>query len=146
MVAVHTEEDALVGPLLLATFLLGHAAIHLGFVAPAPRATASGPAWPFATESSWLVTRLGVDPDGVRDIAFALVTVIVGAFALAALVAIGIAPTAFWLPAAVIGSIASIALLAMCSHPWLILGVGIDIVLLYATLVAGWIPTTASIT
>ena len=35
--------------LLVAGFLLAHAAIHVAFIAPPPPATADGPAWPFAT-------------------------------------------------------------------------------------------------
>jgi hypothetical protein len=132
--------------LAIAAFLLAHAGIHVLFLSPPPPATADGPAWPFATASSWLVSRFGVGQDAVRDLAFALVAVIVGAFALAAIAAIGLATASLWLPAVVIGAMASIALLAICFHPWLILGVGIDVVLLYATLVAGWVPTSASFT
>ena len=36
--------------LLVAGFLLAHAAIHVGFIAPPPPATADGPAWPFSTD------------------------------------------------------------------------------------------------
>jgi hypothetical protein len=132
--------------LAIAAFLLAHAGIHVLFLSPPPPATADGPAWPFATGSSWLVTRFGVAPAPIRDLAFALVAVIIGAFALAAIAAIGVATASLWLPAVVIGSMASIALLAMCFHPWLILGVGIDIALLYATLVVGWIPGSVSLT
>ena len=133
-------------PLAVAAFLLAHAGIHVLFLSPPPPATADGPAWPFATASSWLVTRVGVDQGAIRDLAFALVAVILGAFALAAIAAIGFATASLWLPAVVIGSMSSIALLAICFHPWLILGVGIDVVLLTATLVVGWVPASASIT
>jgi len=132
-------------PLAIAAFLLAHAGIHILFLSPRPPTTADGPAWPFATESSWLITRFGVARDAVRDLAFASVGVILAAFALAAIVALGLAPVALWLPAVVIGSTASIALLAICFHPWLVLGVGIDVVLLSATLLVGWVPTSAPI-
>lgn len=132
--------------LAIAGFLLAHAGIHVLFLTPPPPATADGPAWPFATETSWLATRFGIVPDALRDLSFALVAVIVGGFALAAIVAIGIAPVSIWLPAVVIGSVASIALLVIGFHPWLILGIGIDVVLLYATVVIGWLPTSASLT
>ena len=133
-------------PLAVAAFLLAHAGIHALFLSPPPPVTAGGPAWPFATASSWLVTRFGVDQSGMRDIAFALVAVVIGAFALAAIVAIGVGPASLWLPAVVIGSMASLGVLAICFHPWLLLGVAIDVVLLAATLVFGWIPTSVSIT
>ena len=133
-------------PLATAAFLLAHAGIHALFLTPPPPATANGPAWPFATESSWLVTRFGIAADSIRDLAFALVAVIIGAFALAAIAAVGLAPSSVWLPVVVVGSMASIGLLAACFHPWLILGVGIDVGLLYATLVVGWVPASASLT
>jgi hypothetical protein len=132
-------------PLAIAGFLLAHAGIHILFLGPRQPTIADGPAWPFATESSWLVTRFGVQPDAVRDLAFASVAVIVAAYALAAIVALGFGPAALWLPAVVIGSAASIGLLGICFHPWLSLGVGIDVVLLYAALIVGWVPASAPI-
>ena len=42
--------------LLVAGFLLAHAAIHVAFIAPSPPATADGPAWPFAIDRAWPVT------------------------------------------------------------------------------------------
>ena len=58
-----TLEGQVMPPgLLVAGFLLAHAAIHVAFIAPPPPATADGPAWPFTTDRAWLVTRLGLDP------------------------------------------------------------------------------------
>ena len=37
--------------------------------------------------------------------------------------------------------LASLALLVAFFHPWLIVGLAIDVVLLWATLVAAWSPT-----
>ena len=68
--------------LLVAGFLLAHAAIHVGFIAPPPPATADGPAWPFAMDRAWPVTRLGLDPALMRSLALALVAVTVAGFAL----------------------------------------------------------------
>ena len=125
---------------LVAGFLLAHAAIHVGFIAPPPPATAGGPAWPFATERAWLVTRLGLDPALLRWLALALVPITVAGYGLAALVALGALPTAIWPAAIVIGSVASLGVLAACFHPWLLLGVVIDVSLLWASLVTGWQP------
>ena len=126
--------------LLVAGFLLAHAAIHVGFVAPPPPATADGPAWPFAMDRAWPVTRLGVDPALMRSLALALVAVTIASFALAALSALGVLPTAIWTAAIVIGSIASLGLVAACFQPWLLLGVVIDLALMWSSLVAGWQP------
>jgi hypothetical protein len=126
--------------LALAGFLLAHAAIHIAFIAPAPPATADGPAWPFTTNDSWLFSRLGVGPDEGRLVALGLVVVTIAAFALAALVAVGIAPISLWAPAIAIGAAASLGQLVAFFHPWLALGLAIDVGLVWAALVAGWAP------
>jgi len=126
--------------LLIAGFLLAHAAIHVGFIAPPPPATADGPAWPFATDRSWLVTRLGLDMALLRWLAVALVAATIAGYALAALTALGFLPAAIWPAAIAIGSFASLGLLAACFHPWLLLGVVIDVALLWSCLVVGWQP------
>jgi hypothetical protein len=126
--------------LLVAGFLLAHAAIHVAFIAPAPPVTAGGPAWPFSTADSWLFGRLGVSEATSRLVADALVALTLAAFALAALAAIGIVPAALWSPAVVIGAAASIVLLAAFFHPWLALGVAIDLGLIWAVCSAGWTP------
>jgi len=67
--------------LLVAGFLLAHAAIHVAFIAPPPPATADGPAWPFAMDRAWPVTRLGLDPALWRVVALALVAATIAGFA-----------------------------------------------------------------
>ena len=130
--------------LAVAGFLLAHALIHVAFVAPTPPATADGPAWPFTTSDSWLFSRLGVDPNEARLVAMALVAVTIGAFAVAALSTLGVAPHALWAPAVAAGATASLALLVAFFHPWLVLGAGIDLALLWAALAAGWVPATGT--
>src|SRR6478672_6951085 len=117
----------MVGQLLIGGVLLGHAAIHVGFVAPRPPATADGPAWPFSTQGSWLVTRLGVDMAMLRILGIALVALTLAGFALAAMAAVGLASATLWQPSVVIGSLASLALLVVCFDPWLLFGIGIDV-------------------
>jgi hypothetical protein len=130
--------------IVVAGLLLAHAAIHLAFIAPAPPATASGPAWPFTTADSWLLNRLGVGPAGARLIADGLIAVTLLGFVLAALAALGVVPAALFVPALSVGAVASIGLLSVFFHPWLVLGVAIDLGLLWAGLVAGWTPSSSS--
>ena len=127
-------------PLLLAGFLLAHGLIHTGFVSPRPPATAGGPPWPFALESSWAVTTLGLDPAVARLLGAALVVLVIGSFALAAIGSLGVLPAAVWPLATVVGALASIGLLVLFFHPWLVLGIAIDLALLWAVLVARWAP------
>ena len=126
--------------LAIAGFLLAHAAIHIGFISPRPPVTAGGPAWPFDVGHSWILGPLGLDETTSRALAIALIAVILGGFALAGIAAIGIAPAGLWPVAVTIGGIASIAILVLFFHPWLLLGIAIDVVLLWAVNVANWVP------
>lgn len=123
--------------LLFAALLLGHAVIHAGFVSPRPTAT-GGPTWPFALDHSWLLTRIGLDGSIGRGIGVALLLVLLAGYATAALATLGVlGPSAFAVGIAV-GSGASILMLAVFFHPWLIVGVILDLILLGAVLGAGW--------
>jgi hypothetical protein len=125
--------------LALAGFLVAHGAIHLGFVSRPP-ATADGPPWPFTLERSWLLDRLGVGTEATRALGLALVAVTIGSFALAAVATLGVLPAALWTLTVGLGAVASLAMLVIWFHPWLMLGIGIDLILLWSALVAGWTP------
>jgi hypothetical protein len=124
----------------LAAFLLAHGAIHAGFVSPRPPASASGPAWPFTLESSWLLGPLGWEASTMRLLGIALTAATVGGFALAALGALAVVPAPVWVAGASVGAVASIALLGLFFHPWPILGLAIDAGILWAALIARWEP------
>jgi hypothetical protein len=126
--------------ILVGVFLLAHAGIHVSFISPRPAQTTGGPAWPFDLAHSWLLTPLGLGPDVTRVLGLALLAVTVGSFALAALAAIGPAPAGMWMPAIVVGAIGSIGLLGVFFHPWLVLGIVIDLVLVWAVSIARWQP------
>jgi hypothetical protein len=128
------------GSLAVAAFLLAHGGIHAGFLSPRPPATAGGPAWPFVLDQSWILRPLGLGGDVARLLGIALVATTFGGLALAALAALGIVPVGPWAPAIAVGAVASLALLALFFHPWLLLGVAIDALLLWAVFVLGWAP------
>ena len=130
---------------LVASFLLAHAAIHLAFVAPSPPVTADGPAWPFTTNDSWLLQRLGLHLTAMRVVAGALVASTLVALLIAALAALGVVPAGLWVPAVTVGAVASLGLLIAFFHPWLGLGIAIDVGLLWAGLSAGWIPASSGL-
>ncbi len=127
-------------PLLVAAFLLAHGLMHASFVSPRPPATAGGPQWPLDLAHSWALTPLGIDESGTRAIGLALLAIIVGGFGIAALATVGIAPSSAFVGGIVAGAGGSVAMLALFFHPWLVLGVVIDVALLWATLVAAWRP------
>jgi sterol desaturase/sphingolipid hydroxylase (fatty acid hydroxylase superfamily) len=126
--------------LLLAGGLLAHAAIHAGFVSKRPPEKPGAPPWPFDLGRSWLLSRLGVPAGTVRLVGVALVAATIGGYALAALATLGILPAGAWGATVAVGSIASLALLLICFHPWLVIGVAIDLLLLWVALVAAWTP------
>jgi hypothetical protein len=130
--------------LLLAAFLLAHGLIHASFLSPTPPQTAAGPEWPFEMSRSWLVTGMGVDPTLVRLLGIVLIAISLAAFALAALSTVGVlVPSASWAALVIVGAAASLTQLAFFFHPWLVLGLLIDAVLLWAVTVQQWTPFTA---
>lgn len=126
--------------LLLAGLLLAHGAIHAGFVSRRPPAKPGAPPWPFDLDRSWVFSRLGAAPGVVRAMGLVLVAATIGGYALAALATIGILPASAWGATVAVGSIASLALLLLFFHRWLVAGIAIDMLLLWVALVAGWTP------
>lgn len=122
---------------LLGLFVAAHGLIHTSYLRPTPADAA--PSWPFDMSRSWAVTALGLPAGSVRAVGIALVAVTVIGYLGAALAAVGVAGS-LWAPAITIASVGSIALLALCFHPWIVLGFAIDAVLLWAVLVQGWHP------
>lgn len=130
--------------ILIGLALLAHALIHAGYLSPAPPRTAGGPPWPFEMSSSWVVTTAGLHPDAVRPLGTALVVVTMLAFAAAGLATIGIGVSPeWWRWLVIVGAVASALTLVLFFHPWIVLGLLIDAVLLYLVLVGGWSPLNA---
>ena len=128
--------------ILFAVFLLAHAAIHASYISPRPPATAGGPSWPFELGRSWLLSPLGLSADMTRLVGIGLLAIVVIGFGIAALAALGMVPMTLWQGAVVVGAVASTAMLVLFFHPWLVAGVWIDLVLLWAALVADWTPAS----
>ena len=127
-------------PALFSAFLVAHALIHLSFVRSRPKAAAGGPAWPFDLDRSWILTPLRVPPSRSRTLGVILLVLILAGASLGAVTALGIGPASLFVPAIVLGSVASAGMLLLFFHPWLTLGIVIDVALLWVLLVAGWRP------
>ncbi len=128
----------------LAALIAGHGLIHLGFVSPRPAPSPGAPPWPFDAERSWLLGAVGLDAGVARALAWVLVATLVAGYVVAALAAIPVLPASLFAPATVVGSVASLLLLLVFFHPWLVIGVAIDAVLLWAVVGAGWSPVAAT--
>ena len=136
------SRDMAAGPWLLAAVLIGHGVVHTMF-AISPAATAGGPEWPFDIAKSWAVTGAGLDLNVVRAVGAVLIVIVAGGFALAALSTVGLVVPAGWWPAAVGGSaVTSVVVLVLFFNPQLVLGIGIDAVLLWAVATSVWAPAT----
>jgi hypothetical protein len=125
--------------IVVAAFLVGHGLIHASFVAPAPASTSGGPEWPFSLDRSWLLHPLGLGPRLARGLGVALLLVVVAGYVVGALAVVGVVPGTWFAPAAAAATVASAVLLGLFFHPWLVLGLVIDGLLLYA-LARGWTP------
>jgi hypothetical protein len=124
----------------IAALLLAHALVHVAYLAPRPAATPGGPAWPFNLDHSWLLGQLGAGPELTRWLGIALIAATIAGFAVAAIAAVGIGPGGLWSAALTLGAIASAAVLLIFFHPWLVLGLVIDSLALWAALVGHWAP------
>lgn len=121
---------------LFAFLLFGHGVASVAIYAAPPSEKS-----PFNPGRSWLLTRWNTPPESQRRVARAL-----GAVAALVLIAsaggvIGIPGlVAIWPWLVVLGSITSLATLAVFFDYRLIAGVGIDVALLAAILVFAWPP------
>ncbi len=135
------SRDIAAGRWLLAALLIGHGVVHALFVVPVPAPTDGGPDWPFDMARSWAITGAGLDANMVRIIGVALITVVVVGFSLAALSTVGIiVPSGWWQPIVAASAVTSAVLLVLFFEPLLVLGLGIDAVLLWVVAARVWIP------
>ncbi len=124
-----------------AALLIGHGVVHVMVAVPAPASTRGEPAWPFDMARSWAITGAGLDLNVVRAVEVALIAIVVGGFALAALSTVGIVvPSGWWQPTVAVSAVASAVLLVLFFEPQLVLGPGIDGVLLPVAATGAWMP------
>jgi hypothetical protein len=127
--------------IVLALFIVAHGLIHASYFSPRPAPESGGPAWPFELARSWFLSPLGVPESVLRPLGVTLAIVAVVAFAMAGLATLGLVlSVGAWQPLVVVGAVASLALLILFFHPWLVLGLAIDAVLMIAIWQANWSP------
>jgi hypothetical protein len=123
--------------IILGIFLGLHGLIHLGYVTPAP----ADPKYPFRLNQSWLISRVGLSEQSVRLLGILLSIITVIGFTLSGLASLGIlVPQAWWGSLTVLGAAASLLLLVLFWHRWLVIGVLIDVALLAGVLFLNWQP------
>jgi hypothetical protein len=111
--------------------LIAHGLIHLSYATP----KVDDERFPFVPERTWFVSATHLEVAAARGVFVALAALTVLAYAVAG---IGlVAGAAWWGPWALAGSVASLMTLVLGFHPWLILGVAIDVAII-AGVLAGW--------
>ena len=120
--------------LLLGLFVIAHGLLHASYLTPKP----DDPNYPFYLDRGWFADMAG---SSAKPIGTMLVIITVVAFAMTGLGLLGL-PVAYglWKAALLIGAIASLLLLVLFWHSWLMLGIVINIVLLYGVTRLGLSP------
>jgi hypothetical protein len=136
-------RQVVLGAWVLAAVILGHGLVHALYLVPPPDQPAGrhGPRWPFDLGRSWLVALAGARRG--RRLAALLVGVIVVASIAAALATVGVLSVAWWSALVVLAAATSLVLLVLAFEPQLILGIGIDVVLLVVVVTGAWTPTVS---
>ena len=124
----------MIGRLALATFYVLHGAIHAGYVSTRPAPTPGAPQWPFDLDRSWVLTPLGASATTTRALGRALLAVVLAGYLTGSLATLRVLPRAAAEPSIVVGSSASLVLLALYFHRYVSVGVAIDLALLCAGL------------
>jgi len=128
-------------PMHLGIFLIAHAIAHAGLTtAPDPSDPESTPGDFFTLKGrSWLFQRIDLDSGIVQKIGRILVFISIAGFVLAGLGGLGVPGLRqIWHGLAGTTAIFSLILLLLFWHPWLVLGVVIDIGLVIFTLLGTW--------
>lgn len=118
-------------------FLAAHGLVHLLYVTPAP---ADDPNYPFVPESRWIVRTLRLKPASAKAFAGSLAVLVAIVF-VAAGVAL-LADASVWERAAVIASAISLVLMVVFFHPWLSIGIAIDVAIIASLM---WLHVPASL-
>jgi len=124
--------------IMIGVFFILHGLVHSGLAAaPIPKDATSRPLSFFTHPArSWLLRCLHFTPGATRAVGLSLVVLTTLGFVLAGMAALGVPPMAGTLALlVVISSALSLILLGVFWHPWLALGVVIDVAILLLWLV-----------
>lgn len=122
-------------------FLIAHAVAHAGLAAaPTPGDPDPKPGAFFTgVTRSWLFQKFGLDPGYVRLVGIILVALSTLGFVLSGMGTLGVPGLSeIWQAAAGFSAAVSLILLILFWHPWLVVGVLIDIGLVVLTCLNSW--------
>ena len=127
--------------IIIALFLIAHGLVHAGLAAaPNPSDPDAKPGAFFTSpDRSWLLPRLGLNSSPIQWIGITLVVLSTLGFVLAGLGVFGVPGLAeAWRTIAVVSAGISLILLVVFWHPWIIVGVLIDIGIIISLVWADW--------
>lgn len=127
----------------ITVFLIAHGLVHLGLAfAPDPGdPDAKAGAFFTAADRSWLLPQLNLGGSAVQWIGIILVGLSTVGFVLAGMGVLGVAGLAgLWRPLVAASAAVSLLLLILFWHPWLPVGVLIDVGILASLLLFNWPP------
>jgi hypothetical protein len=134
-------DGSAIGPWLLALLLAAHGWVHLMYLFPKPSVTPGAPPYPFDFDRSWLIDRARLDAGRVRQLGTLLVVGVAILHTLAALSTVGLlVPGSWWAGLVVAAALSSSLALALLWSPTLLLGVIIDLALLWLVASGTWSP------
>ncbi len=138
------QRNMNVGVWLLASFLVGHGLVHVMFAAPPPQTAATpGAEFAFDPGRSWLVATGVLCTGTVKAVVLVLVAATVVGYAMAGAATAGIIIPAAWWATLVIGATAASGVLMLVGlMPGLVLGIAVDLVLVWLVLSRAWTPLT----
>ncbi len=121
----------------VALFLVAHGLVHLMYFAPKPQDDAT---YPFVPETRWIARVLGLTPGAAKTVARGFAVVTAAAFVVAGVALL--VDASIWEPAALIASGVSLVLMLLFFHPWLSIGIAIDLAIVASI---GWLHVPASL-
>ena len=127
--------------IIIALFLIAHGLVHAGLAsAPNPSDPDAKPGAFFTSpDRSWLLPRLGLNSSPIQWIGITLVVLSTLGFVLAGLGVFGVPGLAeAWRTIAVVSAGISLIPLVVFWHPWIIVGVLIDIGIIISLVWADW--------
>ena len=137
-------NDIALGPWLLALLVFAHGWVHLMFVFPkpeSPNATVGRSEYPFDFERSWLILRQGLDAALVRRVGLVVMALTFALSLLAALSTVDLlVPADWWAGPMIAAAVASTVTLVLFFSPALIIGFGINALMVALVVSGSWSP------
>ncbi len=123
--------------MIVGLFLIAHGLVHLLYVTPRPK---DDPSYPFVPEARWIARAVGIAPATAKTVAGVMALLSAVLFAIAGIAAL--ADASMWQPTAVVASVTSLVLMLLFFHPWLLIGVAIDVAIIADV---AWLHVPASL-